>query len=359
VLGLYTLAPRMPYDFAELTPVPGAIPNDGASTVVFTSGVISNDDNTVISDGQLFTVSASGGTITTPDADNTVTGLQVAATSGQISFTIQSSLAATSITVNASSVIGEAFADGQVAFVNAGAPAAPQNVAAVVDGTAIRVSWQSITNSDVVGYSVLYDDDNGAEPFEGKAGVIGDDSPIDVGNVSVYRLYGLETNATYYIAIKAIDAFGLASPLSAVVSVLNTCPPDSDADGLPDSWENQFATPTVPSVVGLSVAHFDSFQDNDNDGMNNYSEYIAGTDPTDASSLFGVADATVVQDPRGFAVQWDGVNGRTYQVYVTTNLVGSWTAYGGPLTGSNGTMRVTVPMTNAVPQFIKLNVRKD
>jgi len=359
VLGLYTLAPRMPYDFAELTPVPGAIPNDGASTVVFTSGVISNDDNTVISDGQLFSVSASGGTITTPDADGTVTGLQVTAISGQISFTVQSSLAATSLTVNASSVIGEAFADGQVAFVNAGAPAAPQNVSAVVDGTAIRVSWQSITNSDVVGYSVLYDDDNGAEPFEGKAGVIGDDSPIDVGNVSVYRLYGLETNATYYVGIKATDAFGLESPLSAVVSVLNTCPPDSDADGLPDSWENQFATPTVPSVVGVSVAHFDSLQDNDTDGMNNYSEYIAGTDPTDASSLFGVADATVVQDPRGFAVEWDGVNGRTYQVYVTTNLVGSWTAYGGPLTGSNGTMRLTVPMTNAVPQFIRLNVQKD
>ncbi|NCC23403.1 MAG: hypothetical protein EOM26_13245, partial [Alphaproteobacteria bacterium] len=359
VLGLYTLAPRMPYDFAELTPVPGAIPNDGASTVVFTSGVISNDDNTVISDGQLFTVSASGGTITTPDADGSVTGLQVTATSGQISFTVQSSLAATSLTVNASSVIGEAFADGQVPFVNAGAPAAPQNVAAVVDGTAIRVSWQSITNSDVVGYSVLYDDDNGAEPFEGKAGVIGDDSPIDVGNVSVYRLYGLETNATYYVGIKATDAFGLESPLSAVVSVLNTCPPDSDADGLPDSWENQFATPTVPSVVGVSVAHFDSLQDNDADGMNNFSEYIAGTDPTDASSLFGVAEAMVVKDPMGFAVEWDGVNGRAYQVYVTTNLVGSWTAYGGPLAGSNGTMRVTVPMTNAVPQFIKLNVQKD
>ena len=359
VLGLYTLAPRMPYDFAELTPVPSAIPNDGASTVVFTSGVISNDDNTVISDGQLFTVSASGGTITTPDADGTVTGLQVTATSGQISFTVQSSLAATSITVNASSVIGEAYADGQVVFLNAGAPAAPQNVAAVVDGTAIRVSWQAITNSDVVGYSVLYDDDNGAEPFEGKAGVIGDDSPIDVGNVSVYRLYGLETNVTYYVALKATDAFGLESTLSAVVSVLNTCPPDSDADGLPDTWENEFATPTVPSVVGISVAHFDSFQDNDTDGMNNWSEYIAGTDPTDASSLFGVADATVVQDPRGFAVEWDGVNGRTYQVYVTTNLVGSWTTFGGPLAGSNGTMRVTVPMTNAVPQFIKLNVQKD
>jgi parallel beta-helix repeat protein len=359
VLGLYTLAPRMPYDFAELTPVPSAIPNDGASTVVFTSGVMSNDDNTVISDGQLFSVSASGGTITTPDADGTVTGLQVMATSGQISFTVQSSLAATSITVNASSVIGEAFADGQVAFVNAGAPTAPQNVAAEVDGTAIRVSWQAITNSDVVGYTVLYDDDNGEEPLEGKAGVIGDDSPVDVGNVSAYRLYGLENNATYYVRVKATDAFGMESPLSSVASVLNTCPPDSDADGLPDSWESQFSSPTIASVVGVSVAHFDSLQDNDFDGMNNISEYIAGTDPTDSSSLFGVADATVVQGPKGVAVEWDGVNGRTYQVYVTTDLVGSWTAYGGPLTGSNGTMRVTVPITNAVPQFIKLNVQKD
>ena len=49
-----------------------------------------------------------------------------------------------------------------------------------------------------------------------------------------------------------------------------------DGDGMPDLWEIQH---------GLDPYHYDANLDSDNDGWSNYSEYQAGTDPNDASSL--------------------------------------------------------------------------
>jgi len=68
--------------------------------------------------------------------------------------------------------------------------------------------------------------------------------------------------------------------------------PDSDGDGIPDSWMLQiFGHPT-----GLASDHSRARDDADGDGMTNFQEYRAGTDPLDAQSnlklVFEGMDAT-------------------------------------------------------------------
>lgn len=68
------------------------------------------------------------------------------------------------------------------------------------------------------------------------------------------------------------DAFH-AKPILVETSITQSDIPDgdSDGDGIPDSWEIHYRfDPNNPS---------DAFLDYDNDGFNNYQEYINGTDP--------------------------------------------------------------------------------
>jgi hypothetical protein len=55
---------------------------------------------------------------------------------------------------------------------------------------------------------------------------------------------------------------------------------DTDGDRMPDEWE---------SAHGLDPARADATQDSDGDGMNNLSEYLAGTNPNDPGSALRLA----------------------------------------------------------------------
>lgn len=84
---------------------------------------------------------------------------------------------------------------------------------------------------------------------------------------------------------------------------------DSDQDGLPDWWEDQyFAGQADPNV------------DPDGDGMNNLGEYKAGTDPLDDQSLF----AFISIDPQaagGVRIEWASTADRSYTVERSSRLM--------------------------------------
>ena len=65
---------------------------------------------------------------------------------------------------------------------------------------------------------------------------------------------------------------------------------------------------------GIEIKHDDS----DGDGSDNLTEYIAGTDPIDASSVFFVSGFDLRSSER--IVSWDSVAGRSYQVLLSTDL---------------------------------------
>jgi hypothetical protein len=92
--------------------------------------------------------------------------------------------------------------------------------------------------------------------------------------------------------------------------------PDTDADGMPDAWENLHGlSPKDPSDAALDL---------DSDGLSNLAEYQAGTDPRDPASalkLVAVASANGVSVDLTFTA----VAGRGYVIEEKDlGVGGSW-----------------------------------
>lgn len=58
--------------------------------------------------------------------------------------------------------------------------------------------------------------------------------------------------------------------------------------------------------------------DSDADGSSDYEEIIAGTNPTNSASFFGIESVGI---DNGFQLNWQSVSGRAYNVYWSTNLL--------------------------------------
>ena len=85
---------------------------------------------------------------------------------------------------------------------------------------------------------------------------------------------------------------------------------DTDADCLPDWWEDQFGLSKTNSA--------DATLDLDGDGASNANEFLAGTNPNNAASVFRI---TALQPEGGdLRLTWTTVGGRSY--LVQTNAPG-------------------------------------
>ncbi|MDD4737119.1 MAG: alpha-amylase family glycosyl hydrolase [Kiritimatiellae bacterium] len=87
---------------------------------------------------------------------------------------------------------------------------------------------------------------------------------------------------------------------------------DSNGDGIPDEWASKYGF----NPTGASVANLDS----DGDGVNNLSEYVAGTDPTSAASQLALSPT--MRSGGGVTIAWPVADtGRRYTLLRSTNLV--------------------------------------
>jgi hypothetical protein len=112
---------------------------------------------------------------------------------------------------------------------------------------------------------------------------------------------------------------------------------DANQNGISDAWEMD--------DFGSVVTNRTQLTDTDHDGMTDYAEFIAGTDPTDPASRFYFM-GEIIQSNRLVQIQWTVVTNRLYQVHASTNLM-SWLPVTDWLQASNDpTMSYTV--TNAV-----------
>lgn len=136
-------------------------------------------------------------------------------------------------------------------------------------------------------------------------------------NSSVEHLWVvLGTNrGRYALAVTAPSIAGGSTESYALAWHVLTSAGDEDLDGLLDSWEVQYfggITNAVPA------------DDSDEDGMNNAHEYVAGTDPTDAGSLFRFTGGEPVPDEAAIILRWPSASNRTYAIQATTNLLGDF-----------------------------------
>jgi len=122
---------------------------------------------------------------------------------------------------------------------------------------------------------------------------------------------------------------------------------DANRNGISDAWENYY--------FGSAGTNRTQNTDSDGDGMSDYSEFIAGTNPTNAASKFIFLSAAV-QTNHFVQLKWAVIPGRLYELEGSTNFV-NWT----PLTGWQ--QATTSPMsysgTNATTrsQFFRAQVR--
>jgi hypothetical protein len=120
---------------------------------------------------------------------------------------------------------------------------------------------------------------------------------------------------------------------------------DSNANGLPDWWEERYFEGPTSANAGL---------DSDGDGMTNREEFIAGTDPLDPINLLKVTAAGF--EPEGFKLVFPTVAGVVYRVMRSGDL-DSWTALGSDILGTGAVQQVTDSNTGNVPaRFYRVQV---
>jgi glycosidase len=111
---------------------------------------------------------------------------------------------------------------------------------------------------------------------------------------------------TQQVELYGSDAFGFTLSLLSENA-------DSDLDGLPDGYENQFAFLDREAAADADL-------DEDGDGASNRDEYIAGTDPDDAASRPQVQ--RVSASGAGVEVRFPTQAGRHYHVWYRNHALG-------------------------------------
>ena len=134
----------------------------------------------------------------------------------------------------------------------------------------------------------------------------------DLGVTATWKQRVYDTNTAAYLYVASTNVFSY--------NAINRYQ-ESVGDGIPDWWRAQFFGGSGTTTNSISGAGADP----DHDGLNNYQEYLAGTNPTNAASVFKIQSLT--NSPSGFTLNFQTAWGRNYTLYSTTNLAaGTWTA---------------------------------
>jgi hypothetical protein len=120
---------------------------------------------------------------------------------------------------------------------------------------------------------------------------------------------------------------------------------DADGDGIPDAWETQYG-----SNPGSAA---DRNMDSDQDGLTNWEEYIAGTDPNDPASYLRVG---LSANPNVATVSFNALAGKTYSILYKDNLSssGPWLTLRGVIALPNDRVETVVDPDWKASRYYKL-----
>ncbi len=179
------------------------------------------------------------------------------------------------------------------------------------------VAYNSTTAIELTGTTIS----NGWNKFE-----IHCDYSSKVWNLSVNDEQVL-TNFAFYGSPTAFSALELTeasrdftATADDITIVDSQGEPDTDADGLPDSWEEQY----WPGDLSHNP------EDLSSNGVNSVEDaYIAGISPVDPDAFFLISTLSPLASES--ILQWQNASGRVYSIYWTSNLL---SGFGIPFTNN-------------------------
>lgn len=201
-----------------------------------------------------------------------------------------------------------------------------------LDANSLLVSWPAAEGfTNLVGYRFYKDSE--AVP-----------TLVTSNYVIVKRLYP-ESTHSFRIAIELSD--GQVSPVSEP-GTGKTWGWDDNGDGLPDDWQTLYWKGPMSSWPAGDV-------DSDGDGVSNWNEFLAGTNPLDKASVLRV-QVRPTAGGTGVLVEWNAVQGSIYKVQCSGDLK-VWADAGSPQLAASSLGQLVLPASQSASYYRVIRVR--
>jgi hypothetical protein len=173
------------------------------------------------------------------------------------------------------------------------------------------------------------------------------------GNAGYLRVQVTSTNATIEYVRVYLPADETSGRTNRMVTYsYSVSPPATAGDGIPNWWRAQHFGGNGAATNDVSGASGDP----DNDGVSNYAEYIADTNPTNSSSRLSIQ---LLFGGTNRAVLFQSSANRKYTLYYSTNLTsGAWTNIPSQtgITGNGGADDLIDSLPASTPCFYRVGV---